>query len=71
MNGPVDEIYSPGELLNAVGEADYVVLTCPLTPETENIVDKDFINQMKQSAYLINVARGGCVDEQSLINALN
>ena len=71
VNGPVDEIYSPDELLNVIGEADYVVLTCPLTPETENIVDKDFINQMKQSAYFINVARGGCVDEQSLINALN
>lgn len=53
-----------------VSQADFVVLTCPLTPETTNIVDADVLKVMKSSAYLINVARGQCVDEPALADAL-
>ena len=50
--------------------ADYVLLTCPLTRETEKIIDADALSRMKKSAYLVNAARGGCVDEPALVKAL-
>ena len=59
------------EKLARVAEADLVVLCCPLTPETRGMIDAAALSVMKPSAYLINVARGGCVVEADLINALN
>jgi phosphoglycerate dehydrogenase-like enzyme len=51
-------------------EADYVVLACPLTQETENLIDAAALALMKPAAYLINVARGRVVDEAALVEAL-
>ena len=51
-------------------QADFVALTCPLTPETEKLIDAEALGRMKQSAYLVNVARGRVVDEPALIEAL-
>ena len=59
------------QLLDAVREADFVVLTCPLTPETENLIDARVFAAMKPTAHLINVARGKVVDETALIDAIN
>jgi len=50
--------------------ADYVALCCPLTPETENLIDGAALALMKPSAYLVNVARGRVVDEAALVAAL-
>jgi phosphoglycerate dehydrogenase-like enzyme len=49
---------------------DYVVLACPLTPTTKNLVDATFLNAMKRSAYFVNVGRGESVVESDLIAAL-
>ncbi|MCH8911629.1 MAG: D-2-hydroxyacid dehydrogenase [Chloroflexi bacterium] len=68
--GPADEVVTPDKLGELVPQADFLALTCPLTPETTNIVDAGVLKAMKQSAYLINVARGGCVDEPELVAAL-
>ncbi|MFC1562343.1 D-2-hydroxyacid dehydrogenase [candidate division KSB1 bacterium] len=68
--GPVDEVHKPDSLLNLLPQADFVVLTCPLTSETEKIINKQTLSLMKESAYLINVARGLCVDEHALLEAL-
>jgi phosphoglycerate dehydrogenase-like enzyme len=68
--GPADAVHGSGELLDLVPAADFVVLTCPLTAETERLVDARVLAAMKPSAYLINVARGRCVDEPALIAAL-
>ena len=68
--GPADEGVTPDRLGGLVPQADFLALTCPLTPETTNIVDAGVFKAMKQSAYLINVARGGCVDEPELVAAL-
>ena len=47
-----------------------VTLHCPLTPETNNLIDAEAIASMKPSAFLINVSRGGLVNETALVTAL-
>ena len=66
----VAEAYAPGSFTSLLGRADFVVLTCPLTDQTRNIIDADALKLLRKDAYLINVARGGCVDEPALIGAL-
>jgi len=68
--GPADQVFTADKLNELVPQADFLVLTCPLTPETTNIVDADVLASMKDTAYLINVARGQCVDEPALAEAL-
>jgi glyoxylate reductase len=51
-------------------EADFVVLTVPLTPETRHLIGKAELQLMKPSAFLVNVARGPVVDEAELVRAL-
>lgn len=50
--------------------SDYVVVTSPLTPDTENLLDRDQIMEMKPGAALIVVSRGGIVNELAMIEAL-
>lgn len=66
----VDEIYTTSTLSEHLPRADVVVLTCPLTEETANLIDAAAFGLMKNDAYFINVARGGCVDQSALIQAL-
>ena len=51
-------------------EADFVVLTVPLTKETRHMMDETAFRRMKRSAYLVNIGRGGTVDEAALVRAL-
>jgi len=51
-------------------EADFITLHSPETPETKGMITRELIYSMKPTAYLINAARGGIVDEQALIDAL-
>jgi phosphoglycerate dehydrogenase-like enzyme len=51
-------------------EADVVALTCPLTKETEGLIDGEALSRMKPSAHLVNAARGRVVDEAALVAAL-
>src|ERR1700751_389347 len=51
--------------------ADFITLHTPLTDKTRNIVDATALAKMKQGVRLINCARGGLVDEQALVDALN
>jgi phosphoglycerate dehydrogenase-like enzyme len=53
-----------------LGEADYVVCALPLTAETTNMLDGSAFGAMKAGAYVINVARGGLIDDDALIAAL-
>ena len=68
--GNADSVHGLGALGEHLPKADFVALTCPLTPETKHVIDAATLGKMKQSAYLVNVARGGCVDEPALIAAL-
>ena len=65
-----DRIHPRGELRAAAAEADYLVLVVPHSPETENLVDEAAIRALPPRAYVINVARGGVLDEQALLDAL-
>ncbi len=65
-----DTIHAIGELLALLPQADYVVLTCALTPETESLIDQAAFTAMAPHARLINVARGRVVDEAALIKAI-
>jgi phosphoglycerate dehydrogenase-like enzyme len=68
--GAADEVVGDDGLLGLLPRADFVALTCPLTPGTENLIDARALAAMKPSAYLVNVARGRVVDEPALIEAL-
>ena len=68
--GAADAVHIMGELKSLLPEADFVALTCPLTRETENLVDAEALARMKPSAHLVNSARGRVVDEAALIAAL-
>ncbi|MET0533716.1 MAG: D-2-hydroxyacid dehydrogenase [Steroidobacter sp.] len=60
----------PDELPKLVSEADFVVNTAPLTPQTKGIFNAALFAKMKPSAYFINVARGGSVVTDDLVDAL-
>jgi glycerate dehydrogenase len=54
-----------------LAESDVISLHAPLTPATRNIINMDAFRKMKRNVLLINTARGGLVDEQALIQALD
>ena len=67
----VDEVLTgPDGLRRLLAESDYVVLAAALTGETKALLGPAQIARMKPSAWLINIARGGLVDEPALIDAL-
>ncbi len=72
---PADEIRKAGyelvaDLDAALPRADFVSIHCPKTPETVGLFNAARLKRMKPSAYLINTARGGLVDEAALYDAL-
>lgn len=52
-------------------ESDIITLHCPLTPETDKLINREFIEDMKNGAILINTARGGVINETDVAQALN
>lgn len=67
----VETLVTFQELDSLLPEADFIVLTCPFTPLTKNLIDAQRLALMKKTACLVNVARGGIVDESALLNALH
>jgi phosphoglycerate dehydrogenase-like enzyme len=68
--GAADAVHRMDELHALLPEADFVALTCPLTNDTEHLIDAAAFGRMKPSAYLVNIARGRVVDEAALVTAL-
>jgi phosphoglycerate dehydrogenase-like enzyme len=65
-----ERVYRTGAMRQALSQADFVVLTVPLTPATHDLIGPRELAAMKRSAWLLNVARGAVVDEDALIAAL-
>jgi D-2-hydroxyacid dehydrogenase (NADP+) len=65
-----DRMVARDELLDVAAELDHLVLLIPYTSETHGIVGSAVLKRMKRSAFLINVARGGVVDQPALVEAL-
>jgi len=66
----VDTLYTPAELDIILPQADFLVLTAPHTPQTENMIGRAELALMKPSAVIINIARGVLIDEDVLVAAL-
>jgi phosphoglycerate dehydrogenase-like enzyme len=66
-----DRMVGRGDLIKVAAEADFLVALAPLSAETRGIIGEKVFAAMKPSAFLINVARGGVVDEPALLAALD
>ncbi|MGZ3609308.1 MAG: D-2-hydroxyacid dehydrogenase [Ktedonobacteraceae bacterium] len=66
----VDQSFLPEELHELLRMCDYVVISVPLTRETEKLIGEDELRIMRSNAYVVNIARGRVIDEQALIRAL-
>jgi phosphoglycerate dehydrogenase-like enzyme len=64
------EVVGYQQLDSVLARADFVVLAAPLTPQTRHLIDARRLQLFKRDAYLINVSRGGLIDEAALVNAL-
>jgi len=65
-----DEIHGMGDLVKLVPQADFVALTCALTPETTGLMSAAAFAAMKPSSVFVNVARGKVADEDALIRTM-
>jgi len=65
-----DEVHSFRDLHAILPRADFLILACPLTEQTRNLVDAAALAALKPTAQVINVARGRVVDEAAIIAAL-
>jgi len=66
----VDAFYGPGRLQEVLEQSDFVVICLPLTDQTKGLIGEEELRSMKESSYLINVARGEIVVKEALVKAL-
>lgn len=82
MNVVAHDPYAPADKARAIGvdlvsfdhaisTADFISLHMPLTPTTKKIFNEDTFSKMKKGVRIINVARGGVIDEDALVKALD
>lgn len=67
----MDEQHTQDDLKKVIGQADIVVNILPMTDETEKMFDKELFKEMKDQSIFINVGRGGTVDTDALLEALD
>jgi D-3-phosphoglycerate dehydrogenase len=63
--------YEPVDLDDGVVRADFITIHCPKTPETTGLFDAARLGRMKKTAFIVNTARGGIIDEKALYDALS
>ena len=66
----VDELLGLDALDEALGRADHVCVTVPLTPATHHLIDARRIARLRAGAFLYNISRGAVIDEAALVDAL-
>ncbi len=69
--GLADQVLAPDRIAEALPSADVVVLACTANADTRNLVDAAFLQQLKSSAILVNIARGDLLVEEDLKAALD
>jgi len=67
----VDRSGTLGDLTDFLPKADVIILACPLNDTTRGLAGKDFFGAIKDDAILVNIARGGLIDDAALISALD
>ena len=67
----VDLLLPKNRMKEMLAESDYVVVSLPLTPETRHAIGEAELKAMKPTAYIINIGRGGLIDQEALIRALD
>ena len=65
-----DEVHPRSELAKLAGRADFLMLLVPYSKETHHLINRNVLAAMKPTAFLINLARGGVLDESALIEHL-
>ncbi len=65
-----DAWYTPLQLPDLLAQSDFVLVATPLTEETRNLIGERELRAMKPTAFIVNIARGGIVNEPALIRAL-
>jgi phosphoglycerate dehydrogenase-like enzyme len=70
QDSDVDQFFLPEQLHEMLPLCDYVVISVPLTRETEKLIGEAELRIMSNNTYLVNIARGRVIDEQALIRAL-
>ena len=68
--GKTDEVYGFADITEALSRADYVVIACPLTDETEGLIAREALQALSPDAVLVNVGRGPIVETDALVHAL-
>lgn len=71
LEGTIPErYYTPDQLHEMLSQSDVVVIAVPMTPQTRGMFDAAAFRAMRPTAFLVNIARGGIIDEGALIDAL-
>lgn len=65
-----DSMMQTTALNECIGEFDVVVVTAPLLPSTRGLISREVLNKLKQNAVLVNIARGGLIDEEAMCDVL-
>lgn len=65
-----DSMLGTSDLPNALADADHVISSLPMTPDTRQMFDRELISRFKPGSYFYNLGRGGTVDQTALIKAL-
>ena len=66
----LDELLPLSNINKIYEKSDFLVLCCPLTPQTEKMINANVFKKMKSSSVIINISRGPIIEEKSLIQAL-
>jgi D-2-hydroxyacid dehydrogenase (NADP+) len=67
---PEVELFPPEQLVELLSKSDFVAITVPLTSETKGMIGEKELKAMRVQAYLVDVSRGGVINERALVRAL-
>ncbi len=71
IRGILEKSWPVSKLTQLLGQSDFVVIAAPHTPETEQLFNREMLEQMKPESYLINIGRGAIVNLDDLVDALS